>query len=91
MFYATKGLQLKKSMAYAVFLNYLGIKFLGRWNQYFGYWKIIIPTLTFLLLFALDMKPTRIAQDGNGAMNIEPITTESTRANTGIPLFLLTV
>ena len=35
------------------FLNYLGIKFLGRWNQYFGYWKLIIPTLTFLLLFAL--------------------------------------
>lgn len=35
------------------FLNYFGIKFLGRWNQYFGYWKLVIPALTFLLLFAL--------------------------------------
>ncbi len=35
------------------FLNYFGIKFLGRWNQYFGYWKLVIPTLTFILLFSL--------------------------------------
>ena len=33
------------------FLNYFGIKFLGRWNEYFVYWKLIIPTITFILLF----------------------------------------
>ena len=33
------------------FLNYFGIKFLGRWNEYFVYWKLVIPTVTFILLF----------------------------------------
>ncbi len=35
------------------FLNYFGIKFLGRWNEYFVYWKLVIPTLTFILLFIM--------------------------------------
>ncbi|QBD76469.1 APC family permease [Ktedonosporobacter rubrisoli] len=32
-------------------LNYFGIKFLGRFNTVITWWKFIIPTLTFLLLF----------------------------------------
>ncbi len=35
------------------FLNYFGIKFLGRWNEYFVYWKLVIPTVTFLMLFLM--------------------------------------
>ncbi len=35
------------------FLNYFGIKFLGKWNEYFVYWKLVIPTATFILLFLL--------------------------------------
>ena len=34
------------------FLNFFGIKFLGRFNQAFTWWKLIIPTLTFIFLFA---------------------------------------
>jgi amino acid transporter len=32
-------------------LNYLGIRFLGRFNQVVTWWKFIIPTLTFIFLF----------------------------------------
>ena len=34
------------------FLNYVGIKFLGKFNQYVTWWKFIIPTITFVLLFS---------------------------------------
>lgn len=33
------------------FLNYAGIKFLGRFNTIVTWWKFIIPTLTFIFLF----------------------------------------
>jgi len=33
------------------FLNYFGIRFLGRFNRYATYWKIVIPTVTFISLF----------------------------------------
>lgn len=33
-------------------LNYLGIKFLAEMNRWVVWWKLIIPTLTFVLLFA---------------------------------------
>ncbi|MGW1183352.1 APC family permease [Streptomyces drozdowiczii] len=32
-------------------LNVLGVKFLGRFNQWITWWKLIIPVLTFMLLF----------------------------------------
>ncbi len=35
------------------FLNYAGIRFLGRFNTVATWWKFIIPTLTFILLLAL--------------------------------------
>ncbi|MEM3851880.1 MAG: amino acid permease, partial [Methanomassiliicoccales archaeon] len=31
-------------------LNYFGIRFLGKFNKYATYWKILIPGLTFILL-----------------------------------------
>ena len=34
------------------FLNYFGIRLLGKVNTYVGWWKLIIPTLTFIFLFA---------------------------------------
>ena len=34
------------------FVNYFGIRFLGQFNQWITAWKFIIPTLTFLLIFA---------------------------------------
>ncbi|BBD72964.1 amino acid permease [Sulfodiicoccus acidiphilus] len=34
------------------FLNYFGIRFLGKFNTGVTWWKFILPTLTFLLLFA---------------------------------------
>ncbi|PSN86343.1 hypothetical protein B9Q02_02850 [Candidatus Marsarchaeota G1 archaeon BE_D] len=34
------------------FLNYAGIKILGKTNTYVTVWKIVIPVLTFILLFA---------------------------------------
>ena len=33
------------------FLNYFGIKFLGKFNTVVTWWKFIIPTLTFIFLF----------------------------------------
>ncbi|MGP6220394.1 APC family permease [Caldiplasma sukawensis] len=47
------------------FLNYFGIKFLGRWNEYFVYWKLIIPTLTFIFLFFL-FRGTNFTSVGGG-------------------------
>jgi amino acid transporter len=35
------------------FLNYAGIKVLGKTNTYVTVWKIVIPVITFLLLFAV--------------------------------------
>ncbi len=35
------------------FLNFYGIKFFGKWNEYFVWWKLIIPTATFVLLFTI--------------------------------------
>lgn len=46
------------------FLNYFGIKFLGKWNEYFVYWKLVIPTLTFILLFFLFRPSNYISLDG---------------------------
>lgn len=34
------------------FINWFGIRFLGTFNQAFTWWKLIIPVLTFLFLFA---------------------------------------
>lgn len=33
------------------FVNYFGVKLLGRFNQIFTWWKLVIPVLTFILLF----------------------------------------
>ncbi|MHB8360238.1 MAG: APC family permease [Thermoplasmataceae archaeon] len=52
------------------FLNYFGIKFLGRWNEYFGYWKLIIPAITFVLLFALFRASNFTAYGGFTATGI---------------------
>lgn len=38
-------------LVFFFFVNYIGIRFLGKFNQYIVYWKIIIPVVTFLLLF----------------------------------------
>ena len=35
------------------FLNYFGIKLLGRFNQGVTWWKLIIPVLTFIFLFTV--------------------------------------
>ena len=35
------------------FLNYFGIRLLGKTNTYVTYWKIVIPIVTFILLFTL--------------------------------------
>ncbi|WP_245645256.1 APC family permease [Pseudonocardia acaciae] len=34
-------------------INVLGIRFFGRFNQWVSWWKLIIPVLTFVLLFAV--------------------------------------
>ena len=44
-------------------LNYFGIKFLGKWNQYFVYWKLIIPSLTFIFLFTF-FNPSNFTAQG---------------------------
>jgi amino acid transporter len=36
------------------FINYFGARFLGRFNNYVMIWKIVLPTLTFIFLFALS-------------------------------------
>ena len=35
------------------FVNFVGIKFLGTFSEYVGYWKLLIPTITFILLFTV--------------------------------------
>ncbi len=35
------------------FLNYLGVRVLGKTNTYVTYWKIVIPIVTFIFLFTL--------------------------------------
>ncbi len=35
------------------FINFVGIKFLGQFNKYITIWKVVIPTLTFLILFTV--------------------------------------
>ena len=35
------------------FINFVGIKFLGQFNKYITIWKVVIPTLTFLILFTI--------------------------------------
>jgi amino acid transporter len=32
-------------------LNFMGIRLLGEWNRWFTWWKILIPTATFCMLF----------------------------------------
>ncbi|HEY6537926.1 MAG TPA: APC family permease [Candidatus Dormibacteraeota bacterium] len=36
-------------------VNYVGIKFLSRFNSFITGWKFVIPILTFLLLFIFDL------------------------------------
>jgi len=33
------------------FLNWFGIRLLGRFNQFVTWWKLLVPTLTFIFLF----------------------------------------
>ncbi len=40
-------------LVFFFFLNYFGIRFLGKFNQYVTWWKFIIPALTFILLFSV--------------------------------------
>ncbi|MBX8631287.1 MAG: amino acid permease [Thermoplasmata archaeon] len=40
-------------LVFFFFLNFYGIRFLGRFNQYITWWKFIIPALTFILLFSV--------------------------------------
>ncbi|BCU68699.1 amino acid permease [Sulfolobales archaeon HS-7] len=37
------------------FLNYFGVKFFGKFNTGVTWWKLVLPTLTFILLLATDL------------------------------------
>lgn len=50
------------------FLNYFGIRFFGKWNEYFVYWKLVIPTLTFIFLF-LVFNPSNFTAYGGFISN----------------------
>ncbi|MFC0082262.1 APC family permease [Aciditerrimonas ferrireducens] len=38
-------------MVLFAFVNFFGVRLLGEWNKWFTWWKIIIPTATFCMLF----------------------------------------
>ncbi len=64
-------------------LNYLGIYFLGKFNNIITWWKFIIPILTFILLFALSFHGSNFTAFGGFApLGIKPIF--SAIATTGI-------
>lgn len=60
------------------FLNYFGVKFFGKFNTAITWWKLVLPTLTFILLLATDFHsqnfssavggffPTNVAHSSQG-------------------------
>lgn len=55
------------------FVNYFGVKLLGRWNQVFTWWKLVIPVLTFILLFVTFHGSNFTAFGGFAPLGISPI------------------
>lgn len=51
-------------LVFFFFLNYFGIKFLGRFNRYATVWKILIPSLTFIFLFTVLRSSNFTAYNG---------------------------
>ncbi|MGH7697715.1 MAG: APC family permease, partial [Candidatus Dormibacteria bacterium] len=47
--------------------NFIGIRFMSRSNHYITLWKFLIPTLTFILLFAFGMHTKNYASYGGFA------------------------
>lgn len=47
-----------------VVLNYFGIQFFSYINSLFTIWKLIIPTLTVIMLFSLHYQPANFTQAG---------------------------
>jgi amino acid transporter len=54
-------------------LNYFGIGLLAEWNRWFVWWKIVIPTLTFLLLFRAFHGTNFSAYGGFAPLGVPPI------------------
>ncbi len=54
-------------------LNYFGIKVLGRFNTVITWWKFVIPTLTFLLLFFTFRASNFVNFGGFAPMGAAPI------------------
>ncbi len=55
------------------FVNYFGIRLLGAWNQVFTWWKFIIPTLTFILLFTAFHGSNFSSYGGFAPMGFKPV------------------
>jgi amino acid transporter len=55
------------------FLNFFGIKLLGRFNQGMTWWKLIIPVLTFIFLFsAFHASNFTVSFPGGGTSGFTP-------------------
>lgn len=48
-------------MVFFFFLNYFGIKVMGRTNTGMTWWKLLIPSVTVIMLFAVGFNPLNIA------------------------------
>jgi len=51
-------------MLFFFFLNYLGVKALGEASHGVGWWKLLIPTITVILLLALSFHPSNFTLGG---------------------------
>jgi amino acid transporter len=60
-------------MLFFFFLNYFGIKVLGKTNTGVTVWKFVIPTLTFLLLFAVFNSSNFTSYGGLFPEGISPV------------------
>ena len=55
-------------------INYYGIRFLSRLNTVITWWKLIIPALTFVLLFAFSFNGSNLTSYGGFApMGLSPV------------------
>ena len=55
-------------------INLFGVQFLGRFNVPVSIWKIVVPTLTFLLIFTLSFHAANfVAYGGFAPLGVKPI------------------
>jgi amino acid transporter len=60
-------------MLFFFVLNFVGVRFLAEFNRWITWWKLIIPTLTFLLLFLAFKSSNFTAYGGFAPLGPSPI------------------